>query len=135
MLLFPRLPAGKQFCLGSDWYRFPTSFLLPDDTELAFIESDFKGLLPGMFNTTRSIPHMNNLNQWDPTKVIHEGLCECLIFWKEGITGAGIPFVDREQGRRVQGEYGVHCYENPNARRLNALGLDLMGRNIHAADY
>ncbi|ORY83736.1 GPI mannosyltransferase, partial [Protomyces lactucae-debilis] len=79
LLLFPRLPPGKEYCMGSDWYRFPTSFILPDDTALSFIESSFRGLLPGKFNTTDSIPHMNNLNQWDATKVIHEGLCECLV--------------------------------------------------------
>ncbi len=34
-------------CMGDDWYRFPSSFWLPDETvKLRFIASSFHGLLP-----------------------------------------------------------------------------------------
>ena len=36
-------------CIGDIWYQYPSSFLLPDGARAAFIEGEFKGLLPGLF--------------------------------------------------------------------------------------
>lgn len=36
-------------CIGSEWYRFPTNFLVPDVVEVRFVEGGFKGQLPGRF--------------------------------------------------------------------------------------
>lgn len=36
-------------CFGKDWYRFPTSFFLPNGMKAKFIKSEFDGLLPGEF--------------------------------------------------------------------------------------
>ncbi len=41
-------------CFGKDWYRYPTSFLLPENWNPEFIESDFDGLLPGKFQEITS---------------------------------------------------------------------------------
>ncbi|RUS34300.1 Alg9-like mannosyltransferase family-domain-containing protein [Jimgerdemannia flammicorona] len=37
------------FCVGKEWYRFPSSYFLPKGVRLRFVESEFKGLLPGEF--------------------------------------------------------------------------------------
>ncbi|KAI9710855.1 MAG: hypothetical protein M1812_007307 [Candelaria pacifica] len=42
--------AGDTVCFGKEWYRFSTSFLLPDQVRPKFIKSAFDGLLPGEFS-------------------------------------------------------------------------------------
>ncbi|RMD44423.1 hypothetical protein DV735_g737, partial [Chaetothyriales sp. CBS 134920] len=68
-------------CLGKDWYRFPTSFLLPPGTTPALIQSQFDGLLPGHFaSATYQIPPgMNDANLFDPAKVVDVGACDYLV--------------------------------------------------------
>nr|POF04709.1 alpha-1,2-mannosyltransferase alg9 [Quercus suber] len=41
---------GDAVCLGKEWYRFPSHFLLPKGVEAKFIKSEFSGLLPGEFS-------------------------------------------------------------------------------------
>ena len=41
---------GDTVCLGKEWYRFPSSYFLPDGMKAKFIRSEFKGLLPGEFS-------------------------------------------------------------------------------------
>lgn len=36
-------------CLGKEWYRFPSSFFVPENSHALFIKSAFDGLLPGRF--------------------------------------------------------------------------------------
>lgn len=36
-------------CIGREWYRFPSSYFLPNNARLQFIPSGFNGLLPGQF--------------------------------------------------------------------------------------
>lgn len=131
--LFPRLPGGKQYCIGGDWYRFPASFLLPQNTTLNFIESDFKGLLPGKFAQSWAIPSgMNDRNVWSKDKVVPISTCDCLINWqKEKSPSHPFYFLDRETGVKVAGYYGIDCTisETP-ADRLNRLGQDLLGRKL-----
>ena len=52
-------------CVSKEWYRFPSSFFIPEylnettkiqKWRLAFLESDFKGQLPGYFNEKLSLP-------------------------------------------------------------------------------
>ena len=44
---------GTTVCLGKEWYRFPSSFFLPDGARARFIESEFDGLLPGAFSEAK----------------------------------------------------------------------------------
>lgn len=44
---------GDTVCLGKEWYRFPSSYLLPDGVKAKFVRSDFKGLLPGEFSEAK----------------------------------------------------------------------------------
>ncbi|KAF3935959.1 hypothetical protein ABW19_dt0205400 [Dactylella cylindrospora] len=75
-------------CFGKEWYRFPSSFFLPDSARPRFIKSAFAGLLPGQFPETNSsfregtwrIPeNMNDLNQEDHSKYIPISDCDFLV--------------------------------------------------------
>ena len=41
---------GESVCYGKDWYRFPSSYFLPNGMKAKFIKSAFDGLLPGEFS-------------------------------------------------------------------------------------
>lgn len=41
---------GDTVCLGKEWYRFSSSYMLPNGVKAKFIRSEFKGLLPGEFS-------------------------------------------------------------------------------------
>ncbi|CAO3593897.1 unnamed protein product [Absidia cylindrospora] len=52
-----------QLCVGKEWYRYPSSFFLPNDVRLRFIPSHFDGLLPNAFPedlTTATIDDHDN---------------------------------------------------------------------------
>ncbi|XP_074592962.1 alpha-1,2-mannosyltransferase ALG9-like [Brevipalpus obovatus] len=72
-------------CIGKEWYRFPSSFFLPDSRwKLQFIKSEFKGLLPQPFTHgslgTRVIPsNMNDRNEEEPSRYIPVSQCHFLI--------------------------------------------------------
>lgn len=72
---------GDYLCLGKEWYRFPSSFFLPDSMQAKFIRSEFSGLLPGEFpngstikallSGAAAIPSgMNDRNEEDPSKYV-----------------------------------------------------------------
>lgn len=73
--------AGDTLCLGKEWYRFPSSYFLPNGMHAKFIRSHFDGLLPGQFNeaavgfglfagTWLIPPGMNDENIADPGKYV-----------------------------------------------------------------
>uniref|UniRef100_A0A060SXF9 Mannosyltransferase n=1 Tax=Blastobotrys adeninivorans TaxID=409370 RepID=A0A060SXF9_BLAAD len=79
-------------CVGREWYRFPSSYFLNDNTRIQFIKSGFSGLLPGEFEEatpsewwwnrqgTRVIPKgMNNKNQEDPSKYVSVDQCDYVV--------------------------------------------------------
>ncbi|KAI8099158.1 Alg9-like mannosyltransferase family-domain-containing protein [Halteromyces radiatus] len=43
-----------QLCVGKEWYRYQSSFFLPNDVRLRFIPSHFDGLLPNTFPEDRT---------------------------------------------------------------------------------
>lgn len=66
-------------CIGKEWYRFPSSYFLPQGMRAKFIKSEFDGLLPGQYNeaeigfgffpgTWLIPPGMNDQNIEDPGK-------------------------------------------------------------------
>jgi alpha-1,2-mannosyltransferase len=62
---------GDYVCFGKEWYRFPSSFFLPDGMRAKFVRSEFRGLLPGEFAGTWVVPSgMNDRNQEDPGKYV-----------------------------------------------------------------
>lgn len=82
---------GDTVCFGKDWYRFPSSFFLPNGTHAKFVKSEFDGLLPGEFYEadqtgsgfrpgTWLIPSgMNDRNEEDPSKYVDPTHCTFLV--------------------------------------------------------
>lgn len=72
---------GDTVCIAKEWYRFPTSYFLPNGMKAKFIKSEFDGLLPGEFAEagtgfglwpgTWLVPSgMNDFNQEDMGKYV-----------------------------------------------------------------
>lgn len=81
---------GGFVCLGKEWYRFPSSFFLPQSMRAKFVRSEFSGLLPGEFDDssnlqallsgTSAIPSgMNDRNEEDPSKYTDISQCSFLV--------------------------------------------------------
>ena len=81
---------NTSICFGKEWYRFPSSYFLPDGARAKFIRSQFTGLLPGEFggtgnkpfplSSTSSIPSgMNDRNLEDPGKYVRKSFCSVVI--------------------------------------------------------
>jgi alpha-1,2-mannosyltransferase len=49
MHIFSAMESSSTVCLGKEWYRFPSSFLVPEASRPLFVKSAFDGLLPGKF--------------------------------------------------------------------------------------
>ncbi|KAM6107695.1 alpha-1,2-mannosyltransferase ALG9 isoform 2-T2 [Pterocles gutturalis] len=80
------VPEGRpvNVCVGKEWHRFPSSFLLPDNWQLQFILSEFRGQLPKPFAkgpmATRIIPtDMNDQNKEEPSRYIDISRCHYLV--------------------------------------------------------
>lgn len=43
----------ETICLGKEWYRFPSSYHLPNNMRPKFVKSEFSGLLPGEFSEAK----------------------------------------------------------------------------------
>lgn len=74
-------------CTGREWYHYPSSFFLPNSHRLKFVQSNFDGLLPGDFpedgnfltNLRRHPEGMNNMNKFDPNKLVPLDSCTYYI--------------------------------------------------------
>lgn len=84
--------ASDTVCLGKEWHRFPSHYLLPAGTHAKFIRSAFHGLLPGDFHeggagqglglypgTWLEPPGMNAQNREDPGKYTDVRHCSFLV--------------------------------------------------------
>ena len=72
-------------CLSKEWYRFPTSFFLPNNaTRVEFLPTSFHGQLPKHFeehvNGTSVIPsQMNHRNQEETSRYVSEDRCDLVV--------------------------------------------------------
>jgi len=75
-------------CVGKEWYRFPSSFLLPDTSyKLGFLQSDFRGQLPKYYSamTNSTMPtafyhkDFNDQNLEEPTRYIDLQSCHYIV--------------------------------------------------------
>ncbi|XP_062894824.1 alpha-1,2-mannosyltransferase ALG9 isoform X1 [Mobula hypostoma] len=80
------VPEGRpvNVCVGKEWYRFPSSFLLPDNWQLQFVASEFRGQLPKPFakgrKATRIHPtDMNDQNREEPSRYVEVRHCHYLV--------------------------------------------------------
>lgn len=48
--LDPLKALNLRLCLGKEWHRFPSHFLVPDEVEVRFIKSAFDGILPKVWD-------------------------------------------------------------------------------------
>jgi alpha-1,2-mannosyltransferase len=60
---------GDTVCIGKDWYRFPTSYFLPNGMKAKFIKSEFDGLLPGEFSEAKT-----GFGVWPGTWLVPSGM-------------------------------------------------------------
>jgi len=49
MQVLADMKSSSTVCLGKEWYRFPSSFFIPETSRAMFVKSAFDGLLPGRF--------------------------------------------------------------------------------------
>ena len=77
---FPNLN-NNTVCLGKEWYRFPSSFFVPNSMRFKFVRSEYRGLLAGEFPESGSVREilagtsiiptgMNDRNEEDPGKYV-----------------------------------------------------------------
>uniref|UniRef100_H2YLZ4 Mannosyltransferase n=1 Tax=Ciona savignyi TaxID=51511 RepID=H2YLZ4_CIOSA len=77
-------------CMGKEWHRFPSSFFLPQNFTLDFIESEFRGQLPAKFqapgvNGTRIEPrHFNDENLEEKSRYVSLDSCHFIIDLNHG---------------------------------------------------
>ncbi|KAL4909636.1 hypothetical protein BDW74DRAFT_165072 [Aspergillus multicolor] len=81
---------GDSVCFGKEWYRFPSSFFLPNGMRAKFVQSEFRGLLPGEFQdasdfsdllegTSQAPEGMNDRNEEDTGKYTDISQCSFLV--------------------------------------------------------
>lgn len=86
----PTGDATSTLCLGKEWHRFPSHYLLPDNVQAKFIKSAFTGLLPGEFRQANQgfglypgtwlvPPGMNNENREDVGKYTDVRFCDFIV--------------------------------------------------------
>ena len=74
-----------RLCVGKEWHRFPSHFFLPDGVRVAFIKSDFAGLLPKYYEGpapagTSVVPTgMNDVNREDPSRYVAPATCDWIV--------------------------------------------------------
>lgn len=131
--VYNKLPvnASGNLCVGREWYRFPSSFFLPKDVRLRFIKSNFNGLLPGDFDESIDRldaisaipPNMNNLNEFDPSKLFDFDQCDYAIDISQPIDpeSGEIEFMDKSGNVRKGWEL-VHSEPFLNNEESSGIG-------------
>lgn len=71
-------------CVGREWYRYPSSFFLPQNWNYMFIKSEFAGQLPQPYqdspDATKVIPpNMNDMNLEEHSRYTSIKQCQLLI--------------------------------------------------------
>ncbi|EGN93107.1 glycosyltransferase family 22 protein [Serpula lacrymans var. lacrymans S7.3] len=59
--LSPVKELNLSLCIGKEWHRFPSHYLVPDGVQVYFVKSDFEGLLPAHFKPSSRMAE----NWWD----------------------------------------------------------------------
>eukprot|EP00899_Mesostigma_viride_P024385 jgi/Mesvir1/5130/Mv15282-RA.1 len=90
MRLYLQLPSQVEgeralVCVGDEWYRFPSSFLLPSHRyRLAFVRESFAGLLPFYFDaqgggTAAAPSYFNNQNRAVDQQWVNPAECDFFV--------------------------------------------------------
>ena len=69
----PSSPQGGLVCTCGEWYRFPSSYYLPDGYRLGFLPSSFSGQLPKQFETegSRAGTNFNDANKKEMDRYVN----------------------------------------------------------------
>eukprot|EP00656_Telonema_subtile_P030531 TRINITY_DN3350_c0_g1_i2.p1 TRINITY_DN3350_c0_g1~~TRINITY_DN3350_c0_g1_i2.p1 ORF type:complete len:486 (-),score=108.89 TRINITY_DN3350_c0_g1_i2:4-1461(-) len=99
------LPAGSTLCLGKEWYRFHSSFLVPSGTTVNFVSSGFDGLLPAKFSPTTGswttpVEPLNDQNKEEPSRYVPSHTCHFFVDLQEE-RGAADPRFTTHNGWEV----------------------------------
>jgi hypothetical protein len=76
---------GTTVCVGSEWYRYPSSFFLPSSHyHVAWLDDGFAGLLPRPFDptlggTTAAPPYFNSKNKASPDQFVSTDISTSLL--------------------------------------------------------
>ena len=78
--------SALQVCVGKEWYRFPSSFFLPEQprTRLQFLKSGFDGQLPTQFlsgphATSARRENFNDRNREEPDRYVDTSACDYIV--------------------------------------------------------
>jgi len=86
-------PRTTIVCVGKEWYRFPSSFFLPDTSfKIGFLQSEFKGQLPKYYSAPRDgllptqITHddFNDQNLEEPSRYTNPAKCHYIVDLEDG---------------------------------------------------
>lgn len=105
-------------CIGKDWYRYPSSFFLPNNNwNIRFVQSEFKGILPAPYSeqengTSVVHKHFNDKNMEEPSLYFPESKCHFML--------------DLESGRptKLEPEYALQKDKWKQIRTLPFLNAD-----------
>ncbi|CAK8689725.1 unnamed protein product [Clavelina lepadiformis] len=113
----------KIVCAGKEWHRFPSSFFLPENFTLQFIESDFHGQLPQLFDgqgtqgTRAVLPNFNQENLEQKDRYVDMDRCHFLIDFDSGETSQNEPQFSKMESWEVLKELD-YIYSNGSKSRL-----------------
>ncbi|KAF2227938.1 Alg9-like mannosyltransferase family-domain-containing protein [Elsinoe ampelina] len=106
-------------CLGKEWYRFPSSFHLPQGVKGKFVKSAFDGLLPGHFSEAHVggfglfpgawliPPGMNDENREDLGKYTQED--HCTFFVDSSLPGVPASGLEPDRVHDTDNYEQVYC--------------------------
>jgi alpha-1,2-mannosyltransferase len=93
------VPLDLRLCIGKEWHRYPSSWLVPDEVEPRFIKSAFDGILP---------------KGWEAP-----GKGKGLFDRATATVPSGMNMYNREEADRyVRPRFGLSFFEPPAARML-----------------
>ncbi|XP_072774217.1 alpha-1,2-mannosyltransferase ALG9 isoform X2 [Taeniopygia guttata] len=137
------VPEGRpvHVCVGKEWHRFPSSFLLPDNWQLQFILSEFRGQLPKPFAkgpmATRSIPtDMNDQNKEEPSRYIDISKCHYLVDLDTATESPREPRYSSNKEEWLTIAYKPFLDASRSSRLLRAFYIPLLSeQHTHYANY
>lgn len=76
----------RNVCVGREWYRYPSSYFLPDNMRLRFVQCDFNGILPTEFigdswldGASRVPEGLNNINKQEMSFYVPLSECDYMV--------------------------------------------------------
>ena len=118
-------------CFGKEWYRFPTSFFLPNGMYAKFLQSEFRGTLPGEFSEASEFGFragtwlpthgLNNRNEADPSSYVTLDSCHFLIDTQFPERNEPLPSSEPDYVADMDSWERVRCVPFMDASRTPAL--------------